>query len=265
MRRPLTALLAGLWLAACSPGTPPLPQGASGGAPAEPGPPLHEVRVVSNGWHAVIAVRREAVAATGLLPEAARYPEAEFLEFGWGDRTYFPAPDKSLGMTLEAALVPTDAVLHLAGLPAPPERLRPDDEVVTLRLGEAGFRALVGAVSAYVERPAPGVAAEPLSEGLRPGSDFYAAKGRFYLLNTCNTWTARVLRAAGLPVEPAGVVTADDLMERLREALPKAGRPDRLAVFRHSRGRANPEDAASAGAGGSAPAAPFSGPSLSRG
>lgn len=210
-------LLALLWLAGCGAGTPPLPE-----TPAAAGPAVHELRVASNGWHAVIVARRDAVAATGLLPETARYLEAEFLEFGWGDREYFPAPEKSLGMTLQAALAPTPAVLHLAGLPAPPERLRPGDEVVALMLSEAGFRTLVGAVSAYVERPAPEVAAEPISEGLHPGSDFYPAAGRFHLLNTCNTWVARVLAAAGVAVEPAGVVTADDLMERLREATPRA-------------------------------------------
>ena len=45
---------------------------------------------------------------------------------------------------------------------------------------------------------------------------FYAAQGRFHLGNTCNTWTARMLRAAGVDIDPGGVVTAGDLMGRLR-------------------------------------------------
>jgi hypothetical protein len=40
-----------------------------------------------------------------------------------------------------------------------------------------------------------------------------------YLFNTCNTWTARMLRAGGVNLSPSGVVTADDLVARLRAAV----------------------------------------------
>ena len=71
-------------------------------------------------WRATAGTRRLScpplpLAATGLLPEAADFPDAAFLEFGWGDRTYYPAKKKTLGMTLAAALVPTPAVMHMAG------------------------------------------------------------------------------------------------------------------------------------------------------
>ncbi|MDP6343627.1 MAG: DUF2459 domain-containing protein, partial [Alphaproteobacteria bacterium] len=49
-----------------------------------------------------------------------------------------------------------------------------------------------------------------------PGSRFYEGAGEYHLLNTCNTWTARALRQAGLAVDPGNAVTADDLMAQLR-------------------------------------------------
>ena len=91
-----------------------------------------------------------------------------FLEFGWGDRVYYPAKKKTLGMTLSAVMVPTPAVMHVAGHLAPPG----DDygyELISVELGRAGSRRLAAALAAEFERPAGGRAA-PISRGLFPHS-----------------------------------------------------------------------------------------------
>lgn len=207
-------VLAGL-LAACGAAPPPIS--------ADDGPLVHEVRVISNGWHTAIIVRRAEVLATGVLPEADDFPEAAFLEFGWGDRVYYPASEKTVGMTLDAALVATPAVMHIAGLPNWPERLSATGEAVTVPLSEHGFRSMISAISAEIERPESG-RARPISRGLYNDSHFYHAHGSFHLFNTCNTWTARMLRAGGIGISPSGIITADDLMDRLEAALKQRGR-----------------------------------------
>ena len=73
------------------------------------------------------------------------------------------------------------------------------------------MRAIAGAF----ERQA-GPRAKPVSRGLYPHSHFYDAHGAFHLLNTCNTRVARMLRAGGLDISPAGIVTGADMMVRLR-------------------------------------------------
>lgn len=90
---PIAAVLA-LLLAACAapPPAPPLN--------ADAGPRVHDLQVVSNGWHAAIVLPKDDVAATGLLPEAADFPAARYLEFGWGDREYYPAKDPTAAMAL---------------------------------------------------------------------------------------------------------------------------------------------------------------------
>lgn len=208
----LVTFLSVLWLAGCV-AVPALPPDADG-------PRSHAVQVMSNGWHTAIIVTRDEVSATGLLPEAADFPQADFLEFGWGDREYYPADETTLGLTLRAALVPTPAVMHVAGRTEVPEP-REGREVVEMKLTETGFRHMVQAIAEQFERP-DGGAAEPLGPGLYPDSLFYAADGSFHLFNTCNTWTVRMLRAGGVDVSPSGVITAGDVMERL-EAW-KAGR-----------------------------------------
>lgn len=213
MRHALTiwiALLCAGWLAGCT-SVAPLP-------PAEDGPRNHTVMVVSNGWHTAIIVPRAALEATGLLPEAEDFPAAAYLEFGWGDRTYFPAARKTLGMTFEAAMTPTPAIMHVAGRPQAPASTSADRPVVPVALSEIGFQRLVQAIAAEFQRP-DGERAQAVSPGLYSGSLFYDAHGEFHLFNTCNTWTARMLRAAGVDVSPSGVVTADDMMTRLQVAL----------------------------------------------
>ncbi len=190
---------------------PPLP-------PAGNEPRTHAVHVVSNGWHTAIVVPRPELALTGLLPEADDFRDAAFLEFGWGDRVYYPAKEKTLGMTLKAALIPTPAVMHMAGLARAPELTHAESEVVRVALTEGGFRHLVRAIDGDFKR-SEGGRAEPISRGLYPSSNFYDARGRFHLFNTCNTWTARKLRAGGVNLSPSGIVTADELMARLRAAI----------------------------------------------
>lgn len=175
------------------------------------------MRIVSNGWHTAIVVERAHLAATGLLPEADDFPDAAFLEFGWGDHVYYQAKNKTLGMTLDAALTATPAVMHMAGLVRPPELTYANVEVVHIVLSQNGFLGLARAIADDFDRPEGG-RAERVSRGLYLDSNFYNARGAFHLFNTCNTWTARMLRASGVNLSPSGVITADELVARLRAA-----------------------------------------------
>lgn len=185
----------------------------------EEGPRPHLIYVVSNGWHTAIVVSAPALVAMGVLPEVVDFPGATLLEFGWGDHVYYQAKETTLSMTLKAALVPTPAVMHIAALQAPPEN---DDslerEVVSVKLTEMGFLRLSQAIAAGFDRPSGGRAIS-ISRGLYSKSYFYPAHGDFHLFNTCNTWTARVLSVSGIALSPSGIVTADGLMDRLREVL----------------------------------------------
>ena len=181
------------------------------------GPHTRLIHVTSNGWHTAIVVPAPAVVATGVIPELEDFPGAAFLEFGWGDRTYYPADEKTVGMTLSAALVSTPAVMHVAGHQAAPEA-DTGYEVISVGLTEEGFRRLAKTLATEFERPVGGHA-EAISLGLYPHSYFYRAHGDFHLFNTCNTWTARMLNASGIALSPSGIVRADKLMARLRAAL----------------------------------------------
>ena len=116
--RCLSLLLAVISLTACEEKA--LSAGEGGGSPS------HLVYVASNGWHTAIIVSSAALSATDALPESADFPGASFLEFGWGDRAFYQAKEPTLGETLTAALTPTPAVIHIAGLQSRRRTATPD-------------------------------------------------------------------------------------------------------------------------------------------
>ena len=170
--------------------------------------------VTSNGWHSGIIVAKDDL-PPDRLPETADFPEARFFEFGWGDAVFYPAKQVTLGKTLRAALVPTPAVVHVVGLRVKPARSFPKAEFVSLPVDDENFRRLVDFVASSFERSGAARAAAT-GPGLYPTSRFYPAKGSFHLFNTCNTWTARALPAAGFDVSASGTSRAEALMQQVR-------------------------------------------------
>ena len=215
----LLAAFAGPPTAGCS-GLPDPPANAPPPAGAQSAGAV-TIHVASNGWHTMVVLPRGAL-PPGMIPEAADFPEAEWLGFGWGDAAYFPEADPGLGTTLRAALLPTDAVILMSGLPRPVRAVHPEAKIVTLAVSKDGLRRMAGYIDATFDRGG-GARARPVAPGEEPFSRFYPAAGTFHIFNTCNTWTARALETAGLPVQVAGTITADALMTQVRELETRAG------------------------------------------
>ena len=90
----------------------------------------------------------------------------------------------------------------------------PASEIIELALSGDGFERLVRYIhDAYDRAGAP--AATALGPGLYGDGRFYPAWESFNLLRTCNVWTARGLRGAGLPVHDS--ITMEGLMSQARE------------------------------------------------
>jgi uncharacterized protein (TIGR02117 family) len=180
--------------------------------PPAAGGPTVAVYLVAHDDHTGIAIRRADIPA-GLWPESRDFPQAEFLEVGWGARDYYMGRDQGFWGTLKAALGRTQSVLHVAGFRGPPAEYFRASEVIELPLPRGGLERLARYIHDAHER-ADRNAVAPLGRGLYGDSRFYPAHERFSLLNTCNVWTARALRSAGLPIEDA--ITKDGVMSQAR-------------------------------------------------
>jgi uncharacterized protein (TIGR02117 family) len=166
------------------------------------------VFIVNYGWHTAVVVKRTD--AELLLPVSRDFADSEYLEFGWGDADYYPAPDAGLALTLKAAFWSRGSVLHVAGLSGALENYFPTKDIVEIVVTEDGFQRVAEFISNTFARPS----AEP-RPGLSPKSRFYSANGKFHVFRNCNTWVAQALRAGGLPIS-GSIVTAGGLMNQVR-------------------------------------------------
>jgi len=174
---------------------------------------VRTVFIVHDAWHAAIVIKKGDIPAV-VLPELRDFPSAEYLEFSWGDRDYFPAPDRGLGLALKAAFWSSGSILHVVGFKDAVQKAYPSAEIVEIPLSEEGFQGLVKFISDTFSRPHPPAPAEA-RPGLFSNGRFYAAEGKFSLLRTCNTWVGEALSSAGLPIRPGYVITAGNLSSQL--------------------------------------------------
>jgi len=70
-------VLAVAWVAGCA-------GPVRGLFPPAPGEPVVAVYVVNDGWHTGLALPRAELAATN-MPVVRDFPDARYLQFGWGD------------------------------------------------------------------------------------------------------------------------------------------------------------------------------------
>jgi uncharacterized protein (TIGR02117 family) len=186
------------------------------GAAAMPAPPVPArgdiVYVIADGWHTEVALPVSEISGA-LARLAAAFPGAPYLIFGWGARDFYMARNPGLGDLLRAT-VPGPAIMLVI-----PLGIRP-----TTYLGLANARAMplsregVANLSEFLwDSVAKNQAGAPVraGDGPYPQSVFYAATATYDASNTCNTWTAEALHAAGLPVTAAGVVFAGQLVDQL--------------------------------------------------
>ncbi len=180
--------------------------------PPAPDEPSKAIYLVSHGSHAGIVVKRADI-PPGIWPQHNDFPEAEFLEVGWGDKDYYMTPDPHLGITLKAGFLPTASVLHVVGFRGPVTRYFPRSEVIRIDLSGAGFERLCRYLEQSYARNADGLS-RPLGPSLYGDGLFYLSRETYHAFNTCNVWVARALRDAGCPITPAGTLTVDTLMDR---------------------------------------------------
>lgn len=171
--------------------------------------PVRPVWLVAPGWHTGLAIRRRDI-PVNLLPERADFPRSTYLEFGWGDREYYRSRESSVWLALKAALLPGPSVLHVAGFDEPPARYFDAETTLRFDLPEPAFRNLLGYLHHSFDRK-DAQRIQPLGPGLYGDSRFYEARGQFHLFENCNVWTARALKAAGLPAIPSDALTAGSL------------------------------------------------------
>ncbi len=177
----------------------------------------HEIYVVSHGWHTGLVAPAKAMQAR--IPALqGRFGDVGYLEFGWGDKGFYQADEITLGLTVRAMLWPTESVMHVVAVSQSLRDYFPDSEVVTLCLTDDALLSLTQFLASSFKRNESDDVM-PLQSGMYGDSQFYQGEGDYYLMNTCNKWTAQGLRSVGMNISPSFKLTADSVMDHLKKEM----------------------------------------------
>lgn len=164
------------------------------------------IYVVSNGLHTdVVLPLREARTGQDWLQElhqpalSAQFAGYQYVAFGWGNEGFylgsmggkFPGPKAVLG-----AIFPSKTLMHVDFYRGAPKA---GPRVVPLLISVEQYQRLTSYVRSSFSPP-DSLGQYPLRQpaGYTPEDFFFRAQGRYHALRTCNDWTNRGLRNAGI-------------------------------------------------------------------
>ena len=170
------------------------------------------VYLVRHGWHAGIAVRR-ADLPDDAWPVLDDFPNARYLEVGWGEARYYPGEIRGVWGAIRAGAWPTGSVLHIVPAPDSVRGTFPVNTIVRIPVSQSELDGLVRYVAASFARSDDGnsiVAAD----GFYPGSRFYRSGLTYHVFNNCNHWAAGALEAAGCDTAPRWTFTVGQVVRQ---------------------------------------------------
>jgi uncharacterized protein (TIGR02117 family) len=158
------------------------------------------VWIADNGVHTSIIVPAQhrwfdwvKFLSLGELDDRAK--SFEYLDFGWGDRTfYIETPrwsDLDVCTAFNAAVLSSESVVRVAGLFGKPQRA----EMKRLRMSQNQYRSLTAHLKSSFARREDGF--QPIDAGYGQHDFFFVSDHDYHLFNNCNSWTADALHRAG--------------------------------------------------------------------
>lgn len=125
--------------------------------------------------------------------------DAEYVAFGWGNRQFYTETptwaEFKVSTACCALFYPSETVLHVEYL----DYAQPGSDVREVLISGDQYERLVKFVESSVgelDDDGSATIASPFTYGR--ADRFYVASGRYHLFNTCNQWTGRGLKRAGV-------------------------------------------------------------------
>ena len=174
-----------------------------------------KIYLLNHGWHSGIVIPADDIQQK--LPELKdRYGTAAYIEFGWGDEEYYQAKEITSGLTLKALFWPTNAVVHTAAKNDSFYTYFPDSNILAIDLNSNSYASILQYIANSFYKDEQDKIIE-LNPGIYGNSQFYKGVGVYYLINTCNRWTAKALKSGGMDLKPIFNLTANRTMKSARK------------------------------------------------
>ncbi len=169
------------------------------------------IYLVRHGWHAGIVIEQQR-AAKQIRQIGDDFAHREFVEIGWGDHDFYQTLEPRFSNILKAGMWPTESVLHVVGFDGRVTHYFPQSEIVRIDLTGQQIDNLVTHIAASFAKMK---GEKSLGVGLYGDSRFYRSLESYHIFNTCNIWTARALKSAGLEIQPTAAITVENLLKQL--------------------------------------------------
>jgi Protein of unknown function (DUF2459) len=202
--------------------------GAAAATPAADPAPEHGQIVMylaRRSWHIDVGFAVRDLGPS-LAFMARRFPSAQYLFFGFGDRHYLLSKGKGTS-TLAGALFPGPGLILVTAIENSPAQAFGEPHVLEFALPPAQ----AAAAQRFVRNAlVGGEDIPPVAEGPYEGSVYYSAVARYSALHTCNTWAAEALKSAGFKVHTRLVLFAGQTWRQARKIgtrpLPRSTAPE---------------------------------------
>ena len=176
------------------------------GSVEEKGAKNQTIYVYSNGFHTdIILPISHGYVRKNLAPILNDFPASvqaiEYVAIGWGSKAAYTSMVEITNLPLKTiftAISGDETVFHVM-----PIRRQIDvisNQTYAFDISEAGFKRLVDFIAKDIKLDNLGHAQllHGISQGY--GDVYFQAKGTYWPLVTCNVWTGRALRAAGVQI-----------------------------------------------------------------
>ena len=125
---------------------------------------------------------------------------SSWIRFGWGDRNYYGAPVQTNLSALRALFIPSTAVIAVMGIHSIGQQISETNRAYSIQCPEHVVEAVAKFIGNYFILCAQD---QLILVRQKPdGELFFKARGIYLISNTCNNWTSRGLRIAGLRCLP---------------------------------------------------------------
>ena len=174
---------------------------------------MQTIYLIAHDWHTGFVLPAHDIYLR--LPDLeTRFPQADYLEFGWGDRQYFQSENSALAAKLCAVLIPGASTMHVVAMPEVSAPHTDAEPIIPLLLSASAYQALIDfLVKSFYQTPEGNLVQQ--IHGRYANSQFYQANGLYHLLNTCNKWTATGLRAASIDIQPRFKLSAESVLREI--------------------------------------------------
>tara|TARA_B110000211_G_scaffold226468_1_gene280056 strand:+ start:13 stop:600 length:588 start_codon:yes stop_codon:yes gene_type:complete len=136
-----------------------------------------------------------------VIPELAeQLQDCQWARIGWGDYRYYGSAQQTLILALRAMLLPTRSTIAVLGIADINANRSPTSRTYSIDTNLGVIDAVVAFISRHfkVDRSNQLIKVRARDSG----EIFFQSRGIYMCINTCNNWTSRGLKIAGLRCLP---------------------------------------------------------------